>query len=775
MNIDQLSKVLLEDFNEENSLKLFQKLINEQSFNLANEFGSFLISKFPYNYVIKTLYAYINYTMGNHAIAYNTFTDILNLRGLNKEQAEINTFNAHFSIDHISDNYIYYNKEKISNIIINSKVKKEFPMVTFSITSCKRFDLFEKTINSFINCCNDIHLIDKWICVDDNSNEEDRNKMKELYPFFTFYFKNKDEKGHPKSMNIIRNIVLNDNIPFLFHIEDDWKFFCKRNYISDCLDILSNNSKLSQCLINKNYAEREKDVSIVGGIFNTTYSGLRYYIHEYINTDEQKKEWINKYGEGKSTCNYWPGFSFRPSLLKTKVLKDIGMFNENISHFEMDYSFRCHNAGYLSAFLESIYCLHIGRLTSERFDNSKKNAYILNDEIQFGDKNKKEEEEEIKENKEIKNEQIIENKEIEEIINSDNIPKFENKNEQIIEKIINPDIITPQFYLKTFVINLERRPDRFEKFERNSEQINFLKYNKFFAIDGMKLKPTEQLQRIFENNDYNMRKGMVGCALSHIKLYIDLINDENASVYLILEDDIDFVPEFQIKFMNVIQQLQIFKNWDLAYLGHHIYPHLVTDETYNKIIPPKIEKWNSELSLQNSKGGTGGYLITKNGAKKLLDFINKNGMTNGIDTVQQKSADTLKVFYCIPHLIYSECYVGGDNNTKADTDIQTDYSSLTLSIESRLEEEKKYYKDEITQLNSIEDVLEIINKDNIDMNYYYLVKDTKDLIEIQKIDNKCKNIYYILDNKLIIITKEKEYRYLQRLKNYNIEDALIFN
>ena len=48
----------------------------------------------------------------------------------------------------------------------------------FSITTCKRFDLFEKTINSFIQCCKDVLLIDKWLCIDDNSSDTDREKMK---------------------------------------------------------------------------------------------------------------------------------------------------------------------------------------------------------------------------------------------------------------------------------------------------------------------------------------------------------------------------------------------------------------------------------------------------------------------------------------------------------------------------------------------------------------------------------------------------------------------
>jgi hypothetical protein len=42
----------------------------------------------------------------------------------------------------------------------------------------------------------------------DNSSDEEREQMKKLYPFFTFYFKTFEEKGHAKSMNIIRNHVL---------------------------------------------------------------------------------------------------------------------------------------------------------------------------------------------------------------------------------------------------------------------------------------------------------------------------------------------------------------------------------------------------------------------------------------------------------------------------------------------------------------------------------------------------------------------------------------
>ena len=111
-------------------------------------------------------------------------------------------------------------------------------------------------------------------------------------------------------------------------------------------------------------------------------------------------------------------------------------------------------------------------MTTERFENDKKNAYILNNEKQF------------------------------------------------IDKII----------FKTIIINLDKRPDRFEKIKKE-KQFDFLEYLRFPAVDGSKIFSNPQLEKIFEGNDYNMKQGMVGCALSHIKIYIDFINTKNLDVY----------------------------------------------------------------------------------------------------------------------------------------------------------------------------------------------------------------------------------------------------
>jgi GR25 family glycosyltransferase involved in LPS biosynthesis len=573
-------------------------------------------------------FASIAYNCNKYIESYDMYNKILALPLLSENESNQIILKQKCVSEHIKNTHITYNRDIINNILKTNNTNS-LPRISFTITSCKRLDLFKNTMNSFLNCCEDLHLIDEWFCVDDNSSEDDRNEMKELFPFFKFYFKTYEEKGHPQSMNIIQQIV---KTPYLFHMEDDWTFIQKRKYISECLDVISENISYKQCLINKNYSETIDDIgNIKGGIFKQTLSGLRYYIHEHVTTKKEESDWINKHGLSQSS-NYWPHFSFRPSLLQTDIWKKLGNFDQQISHFEMEYSNKYIKHNYKSCFLESVYSIHTGRLTSERDNAELPNAYDLNNEFQFEGKE-----------------------------SMYALPKsIQSKN---IESVI-----------KTFVINLKRREDRLHKFisKINSTHIQ---YNIFNAVDGSQLSPSYQLERIFENNDYNMRKGMVGCAMSHIQLYINLINSHDTNIYCILEDDVDFVHNFQYKLTHVYNQLISQPNWDICYLGHHLYSSYVSELSYNNIKIPTIEKWNQMESMARSIGGTGGYIISKKGAIKLLEHINTTGMTNGIDTVQQKAADVLDIFYCEPHLIYSECVT---NNSNADTDIQHEYDSLSL-------------------------------------------------------------------------------------------------
>ena len=314
---NQLSGTFLRNPTEHNAINIIRVLRTHGLNHTVILIGEFLSSLFPQYLDILDELALCGYVINNQELAFDYHTQQLKAKGITESHAQKLLFNQHFSINHVSDRYINYNKDIVNRIL--KKKPSSFPLITLSITTCKRFDLFEKTINSLLNCFEeDLDKIDYWFCVDDNSSEEDRQKMQVLYPFFTFYFKTIEEKGHPQSMNIIRNKV---TTPYLFHLEDDWKFIEKKSYLTECLDVLSSNAAIGQCLINKNYAETSNDIDVKGGIFHTTNQGVRYYIHEHCKNQEEINAWIQKHGPSNSS-NYWPHFSFRPSIIKTSIIKD---------------------------------------------------------------------------------------------------------------------------------------------------------------------------------------------------------------------------------------------------------------------------------------------------------------------------------------------------------------------------------------------------------------------------------------------------------------------
>ena len=110
----------------------------------------------------------------NYDLAYDIYCKMLTLQKYIVNHTIILNQRKAVCIPHIEDKYTYYNRDIVNKICMS--LPRHTEIVTFTITSRKRFDLFERTVNSFLNCCTDLDKIDRWLCVDDNSSEEDRQK-----------------------------------------------------------------------------------------------------------------------------------------------------------------------------------------------------------------------------------------------------------------------------------------------------------------------------------------------------------------------------------------------------------------------------------------------------------------------------------------------------------------------------------------------------------------------------------------------------------------------
>jgi hypothetical protein len=284
----------------------------------------------------------------------------LNYKLLQKNYDERLVKNMEFCLPHLKEKAI---KTAKYNFV---KPKTRYYGITLTMTSCKRYDLFEQTVNSLLNNVKDIYMIERFICIDDNSSSEDRKKMLYNYPFFEFIFKKPEEKGHVVSMNMLKNKLTNED-KYIFHLEDDWVFLTRKNYIAKSIRVLKDNDRVGQVLFNRNYAENLEQYRIQGGhsIVNN-----KFLIHEYEPNVSKRKH--------KISCEYWPHFSFRPSIIKKEILDKIGNF-EDINHFEMNYAKRFVSKNYMSVFYNGVNTLHIGRLVNQSGDN----AYSLNGVKQF--------------------------------------------------------------------------------------------------------------------------------------------------------------------------------------------------------------------------------------------------------------------------------------------------------------------------------------------------------------------------------------------------------
>jgi hypothetical protein len=237
--------------------------------------------------------------------------------------------------------------------------------VMLTITTCKRFDLFQETVNSMMKQWKDLDKVDYFFCVDDNSSAEDKLKMQTQYLFFNYYMKSADEKGHRESMNIIWNKLKEVKPTYWIHMEDDWLYFKSENYIGRGIQLLEKYESLDihQLVFNRTYGLMMTDMNRVGG--RLLEPGI--WLHE------------QKEVQGPN-CAYWPHYSIQPSIIRTKVILELGNYDSPNTFFERDYANKYGAKGYQTMFFDSINSLHTGK---QHWEKDGKNAYALNEIGQF--------------------------------------------------------------------------------------------------------------------------------------------------------------------------------------------------------------------------------------------------------------------------------------------------------------------------------------------------------------------------------------------------------
>ena len=155
---------------------------------------------------------------------------------------------------------------------------------------------------------------------------------------------------------------------------------------------------------------------------------------------------------------------------------------------------------------------------------------------------------------------------------------------------------SPGMFEKTFCINLDRRPERWEEFCLElPKPFPFNMPERYRAIDGQLCQPPEWWQSGL---------GAWGCYRTHLAILEKCLN-ENIKSVLIFEDDCIFPEDINFRLQDFLDELP--KRWRMLYFGGE---HLEK--------PKKFNKWVYEATNINR---THAYAIRGNFIQKVYNHL----------------------------------------------------------------------------------------------------------------------------------------------------------
>lgn len=213
--------------------------------------------------------------------------------------------------------------------------------ITVCITSCNRFDLLLRTLNSFHSL--NAYPVEKILITEDSTKLEMKQQILDAYGDKVELIFNEVNQGIYRSIDNMYNKVTTE---YLFHCEDDWLFEPGNpNFLKESVDILEERKDIHRVCIRKD---------------------LQW---DWIETNDQSTSTGVTFNLLKDPhCGDWNGFSNNPGLRRLSDYKR--MFPNGMVEFILPDKaavFTEHNCmlnskkfGYRAALLKNRVCRHIG-------------------------------------------------------------------------------------------------------------------------------------------------------------------------------------------------------------------------------------------------------------------------------------------------------------------------------------------------------------------------------------------------------------------------------
>jgi GR25 family glycosyltransferase involved in LPS biosynthesis len=217
-----------------------------------------------------------------------------------------------------------------------------------------------------------------------------------------------------------------------------------------------------------------------------------------------------------------------------------------------------------------------------------------------------------------------------------------------------------------WVINLDRRKDRMERFYNTHPDLK-RRALRLSAFEGVNLELTPKLARLFAPHDFKWKKAVMGCALSHLAIWMKLIHEKpDINSYLVLEDDAKLSPEWRDAWEEMMTEKALPNDWDVIYLGGVLPPNREAFEAIG------TEPVNDHLARVRKNTIFGqkepsryfhfcaySYVLSKRGAMKIVEVLKaRGGYWTSADHMICNIHEVLNIYYFNP--LIAGCYQDDD-------------------------------------------------------------------------------------------------------------------
>jgi GR25 family glycosyltransferase involved in LPS biosynthesis len=173
-----------------------------------------------------------------------------------------------------------------------------------------------------------------------------------------------------------------------------------------------------------------------------------------------------------------------------------------------------------------------------------------------------------------------------------------------------------------YAINLDTRPDRWQNLLASEPYLEGV-VERVPGVNGKTLQLNQFAYDLFRHNEFKWKKSIMGCNLGHFSAWNRVLSEEG-SYFLILEDDVRFQKGWLEEWKKYADHIP--EDADLLYLGgvlppnKPMLPHALeaVNSFWSKIKPTTFF---SPIPLPVFHFCAYSYILTKSGAKKVLDYM----------------------------------------------------------------------------------------------------------------------------------------------------------